>query len=58
MGLIRLIIWGVIFYFVYRMVHKLLKPGSPRSQVRGRPKTKPPLDLDDKDIEDAKYKEL
>jgi hypothetical protein len=58
MGLIRLIVWGVIFYFVYRLVSNLLKPRSSRPEVRGRPKTKPPIDLDGQDIEDAKYKEL
>ncbi len=56
--LFRLIFWGLIFYFAYRLVTNILKPRQPRSQVRGKPKTKPPLDLDDADIEDAKYKEL
>lgn len=58
MGLIRLIIWGLIIYFAYRLVTTLLKPRPPRSQVRGRAKTKPPIDLSKHDVEDAKYKEL
>ncbi len=55
--LIRLLFYGLIGYWIYKIVVRLGKPAEPRVQVRGKPNADP-LDLSDTDVEDVDYREV
>lgn len=58
MSLLRLIIYGLLFYFVYKFVKNFMKGKEERTEVKGNRKGNPPLNLREEDIEDADYEEL
>lgn len=53
----RLLLFGVIIYYIARMIGGLLKPGRPPVEVRGE-KKKDALDLNNADVEDVEFKEI
>ncbi|MCG8604067.1 hypothetical protein MJD09_03590 [bacterium] len=55
--LFRLLLFGLLFYMGYRIVTNLLKAPNPKSEVRGKKKTKP-IDLSKHDVEDADFEDL
>jgi len=59
MGLLRLIVYGLLFYFCFKLVSSFLGLNTNESpKVDGKPKGKGPLDLDENDIEDADFEEI
>lgn len=58
MGLLRLILWGILFYLAYKVISSLLQPGSRKSEVRGNKQGKPSLDLRNQDVEDADFEDI
>lgn len=58
MYLFRLFIYGLIIYFAIKLVKFLFKPTNPKSEIKGSPNKKRPIDLSDADIEDADFKEI
>lgn len=56
--MIRLIIFWILIYFIYRLIKNLLYSPEPKSSIKGSPREQKPLDVSDADIEDAKFKEL
>jgi len=58
MYLFRLFIYGLIIYFAIKLVKGLFKPASPKSEIKGTPSKKKPIDLSGADIEDADFKEI
>jgi hypothetical protein len=44
-------------YFLYRVIKRAIPQSPTDKEVRGRPQNKP-LDLSDKDVKDAEYKDL
>jgi|GEM_PF-1383433 uncharacterized membrane protein len=59
MGLFRLLLFGFLIYFGYKLIKEAIQGyrEEPKIQVKGKPKKKP-LDLDDSQIEDADYEEV
>jgi hypothetical protein len=55
----RLLIWALIIYFGYRLLQSLFLPKkpTPNQNVQGKRKSRP-LDLNDRDVEDANYREI
>jgi hypothetical protein len=53
----RLLLFGVIIYYIARIIGGLLKSGRPPVEVRGESK-KDALDLHDDDVEDVEFKEI
>lgn len=58
MGLLRLILWGLLFYLAYKVITNLLQPGNHKSEVQGKKQGKPSLDLKNQDVEDADFEDL
>ena len=56
-GLIRMIFWGMLFYFGYKVIKHAFSGNKKGSRVRGKPKKKS-LDIDESQIEDADFKDL
>lgn len=62
----RFIFWLILFYLVYYLFKNFLiwitdshlKERDKNTQIKGEPTSKPPLDLSERDIEDAKYYEI
>lgn len=54
----RFIILVILFYLMAKLIKKLLNSPPPKSEVKGNPATKKPLDLSNADIEDADFKEI
>jgi len=57
MSLIRLLFWGIILYFGYKVFKNITNPSGKGAKVKGKPKSKP-LDIDESEIEDAEFKEI
>lgn len=55
--MLRLLLYIIIGYFGYHFFKGLFSSGSSDVSVKGESK-KPPLDLKEEDIEDAKYKDV
>lgn len=55
--LFRLIFWALVVFLAFRLIRNLIAPPRPRTKVKGTPGSKP-LDLSDKDVEDANYREI
>jgi hypothetical protein len=58
MSLFKLFIYGLIIYFAIKLVKVLFKPAPPKSEIKGSPNRKKPIDLSGADIEDADFKEI
>lgn len=58
MSFIRLIILFLLIYFAVKLLQILFKTPTRRSEVKGTPRNKKPLDLTNADIEDADFKEI
>lgn len=58
MSFIKLIILLLLAYFAIKFVNYILRAPAPKSEIKGSPKTKKPLDLSNADIEDADFKEI
>lgn len=58
MSLIRLILFGLLIYFAFKMINHFLNPPHKRTEIKGNRRGKPPLDLTNKDVEDADYEDL
>jgi len=59
MGLLRLIIYGLLFYFCFKLLSSFLGlSGKESPKVSGESKGKGPLDLDENDVEDADFEEM
>jgi hypothetical protein len=64
--ILRIILWAVIIYFFYQFFRNILvgknsspeQPGNANVKVHGGAPSKPPLDLSNRDIEDAVYKDI
>ncbi|MDZ7262963.1 MAG: hypothetical protein ONB16_00170 [candidate division KSB1 bacterium] len=56
--LIRVIIFWVLVYLIYKLLKNIFQAPAPRSTIKGTPRNQKPLDVSDADIEDAKFKEL
>jgi hypothetical protein len=60
--LLRLIIWGIVFYLIYRFLSNVFRnlfgiESEKRSEVKGEPKGNS-FNIDDQDIEDADFEEI
>jgi hypothetical protein len=55
-ALVRLLIYGILFYLAYKLFSAIFLPRERRTNVKGKPDSKP-LDLSKKDVEDVKFKE-
>lgn len=58
MFLLRLILYGLLFYFAYKIVSKLFSSENKKIEVKGTKKGHPPLDLRNEDVEDADFEEM
>ncbi|MFQ5822437.1 MAG: hypothetical protein ACE5JB_00085 [bacterium] len=58
MFLFRLLLYGLLFYFAYKIVSYLFSGGEKKIDVKGSRKGHPPLDLHNEDVEDANFEEL
>lgn len=56
--LLRLILWGILIYLLYRLIIRVVKANREQPRVQGRPKGSPPLDLSNMEVEDAHYEEI
>ncbi len=56
--LFRLIIFTVLIYLTAKLLKNLSKTPVQKSEIKGTPKDKKPLDLSNADIEDADFEEL
>ncbi len=54
----RLIILGLLIYLAVKLFEKLLHSTNQKSEIKGTPITKKPLDLSNADIEDADFEEI
>lgn len=57
MGLLRLILWGLLIYFGYRVIKQTFSSGTKGPRVQGKAKKKS-LNIDESQIEDADYEDL
>ena len=56
--LFRLIIFTVLIYLTVKLFKNLLQSPNQKSEIKGTPSTKKPLDLSNADIEDADFEEI
>lgn len=56
--LFRLLFWGLIIYFIYKIVNNILNAFDNKIQVKGTRKKKSSLNLDNQDVEDADFEEI
>lgn len=55
----RLLIWGALFYFAFKLMSSFLRVlEDKKSKVRGSRKGNPPLDLSNNDVEDADFEDI
>ena len=55
--MIRLLIYVLIIYFVYRFIKGIWVKSPRRNEVKGQQKSKP-LDLSNEDVEDAHFEDV
>jgi hypothetical protein len=55
--MMRLLLWMALFYLAYRFLKGFGKKPDSQSTVGGNPASKP-LDLDRKDVQDARFVDL
>ncbi|MFQ5768897.1 MAG: hypothetical protein ACE5HX_00065 [bacterium] len=58
MSLIRLLLYGLLFYFAYKIVNSFLRGFDKKAEVKGSRKGNPPIDLKNQDVEDADFEEI
>lgn len=58
MSLLRLLFYGLLFYFAYKIITRLFSGEEKKTQVKGSKKGRPPLDLSNEDVEDADFEDL
>jgi len=58
MSLIRLIIFLFLIYLAVKLFKNLLKAPNQKSEIKGSPKNRKPIDLSDADVEDADFEEI
>jgi hypothetical protein len=58
MFLLRLLFYGLLFYFAYKIIRNIFSGVEKKAQVKGNRKGRPPLDLKDEDVEDADFEDL
>jgi len=58
MTLLRLLLYGILFYLGYKLLKEFFKKKASSPKVQGRARNPKPLDLNDVDIEDADYEEI
>lgn len=58
MFLLRLLFYGLLFYFAYKIISNLFGDREKKTQIRGSKKSRPPLDLSNEDVEDADFEDL
>lgn len=58
MSLLRLLLYGLLFYFAYKVISNLFSGEKKKTQIRGNKKGRPPLDLSNEDVEDADFEDL
>ena len=64
--LFRIILWAFLIYFLYQFVRNIFGGQTPpidrqkkaRTNVHGEGQSNPPLDLSNRDVEDAVYKDI
>lgn len=54
---IRLLIVGIIFYWILKIVKSMFGSGKPDVEIKGKPKQEP-IDLSQENIEDVDFKEI
>ena len=54
----RLIILTILFYLMAKLIKNLLKSPTQKSEIKGTPTDKKPLDLSKADIEDVDFEEI
>lgn len=55
---IQILFFFLLAYLAVKLVQHLLKLPPNKTEIKGSPKDKKPLDLSDADIEDADFKEI
>ena len=59
MSLFRLLFWGILFYFLYKIFSGVMRLFTGESnQVKGKKKGNPPIDLSKHDVDDADYEDV
>jgi hypothetical protein len=58
MSFFRFLIFGIIFYLLYKILRRLLIGAAKQPEVRGQSESKSKLDLSNHDVEDIDYKDL
>jgi hypothetical protein len=59
MGLLRIILFVILFYFVYKLFRNLVKPAhKQRYSVRGKSQNNTPPPYDPNRVEDIDYEEI
>ncbi len=53
----RTLLIGLIIYFAYQKLKQFLFPPAPSQTVKGKRRTRP-LDIDDTEIEEARFRDL
>lgn len=58
--MIKLIFYGILFYFIYKVFKKLVEPNNNRrkTQVKGDAKGEQPSPYDKNKVEDIDYEDL
>lgn len=57
MSIIRMLFWGLLFYFGYKVVQQVFVKNDREPEVKGTPK-QDKIDIDESQIEDADFEEL
>ena len=52
----RYIIYGLVIYWMIKLLKNVVKPAKPDVEIKGKSKAKP-LDLSNEDVEDVDFKE-
>lgn len=59
MGFLRILLFTILIYFVYKLLKNLLKPGGKqRPPVKGKPENHTPPPYDPNQVEDIDYEEV
>lgn len=56
--LLRFFLFIAILYLASKLVQNLFKSTEQKNEIRGNPRKNEPLDLSDKDVEDADFEEV
>lgn len=56
--LLRVLLFGMLFYYAFKFLNSLLSGPSSKVEVKGKSKGHPPMNLEDEDVEDAEFEDL